>query len=314
MAFSTTRSGSGAAAASTYVATKQQTVQQQTGRILGGAVAMTSAPKPKGYLGMTGVAPSGGGSAPADTPDQQMQQQQAAAQAQQEQASGGGGGGGGQQEQYAKGYIPDEQGAGGAPEDAMTMTMPTGATDTKVSLWHRIINWITGKKTATFSSERTTMEEAAAMLVERARVGDQNAMAMLSLIGSNAKKGNAKAREALVHVERYIRHNPVVKAHKGLPLAAQAKVNAQSLAMAQGAPLTDDRIRQMASAFSSEDERHAFADGVNNHENGKIYPHDLRARNLGRTVGYARGLQKVNCEPNCPISEFSSIVGWELGE
>jgi hypothetical protein len=301
-----TRRGAGAAAASTYVATKQQTVQQQTGRVLGGAVAMTSRPaaKPKGYMGMApmpgdqGGAPQdeGGGGAP--------QGQTYTTQAYQDQ------GGGGQQAQ------PQEQYAEEAPM-TMSMRMPEGADEPAAvppGFFTRIWNWITGKQaTSTFSSERTTVAQAAAMLVERARVGDQNAMAMISLIGANAKKGNEKAKEALIEVERYIRHNPVIKSHKALPLAAQAKVNAQSLFMAEGPPLTDDRIRRMAASFGNERDRHAFADGVNNHENGKIYPHDIPARNIGRTVGYARGLQVIS-QPGCPISEYSPIVGWELGE
>src|ERR1700730_10568722 len=66
-------------------------------------------------------------------------------------------------------------------------------------------------------STNVGQSEGAEGLVERARAGDQNAMAILQMVGSNARKGVPKARSALCAVNTYIRDNPVPLAlwHEG---------------------------------------------------------------------------------------------------
>jgi len=53
-----------------------------------------------------------------------------------------------------------------------------------------------------------TQTDGARDLVERARAGDQNAMAMLQMVGENARKGVPKAKAAAAAVARYIADNP----------------------------------------------------------------------------------------------------------
>lgn len=53
-----------------------------------------------------------------------------------------------------------------------------------------------------------TQRDGAEQLVERARAGDQNAMAMLQMVGENARKGSPKAKTAQAAVTRYIADHP----------------------------------------------------------------------------------------------------------
>lgn len=322
-----TRQSAGAAAANTYMATKQQTVQQAigTGGISGGAVAMTSAPKPAGYLGMAKIPGSTAQPTPAPQPEIVYDQTgqgwsydsygqpypvDSAGNPVQIQPSGyqsGGQSSGGQPAYY------EDQGQSTEPSRYMvpvgTSIARDAAKQESVGFFRRIWNWMTGKKSQ-FGAEMN-LPEVAASLVERARQGDQNAMALIATCSANAKKGNERARIACLHISRYIKNNPQIETHKVLPIAKQAHVNAQSMKMADGEILTDNRVRSMASSFGSEFERRAFIDGFNNHQNGRIYPADVAARNLGRTVGYARGIQALRM-PGAHVRDFSPVVGWEL--
>lgn len=56
--------------------------------------------------------------------------------------------------------------------------------------------------------EQERMKLIAAELVDRARDGDQNAMALLQRIGENAKRGNPRARMAAYLCDAYIRNHP----------------------------------------------------------------------------------------------------------
>src|ERR1700690_838147 len=53
-----------------------------------------------------------------------------------------------------------------------------------------------------------TQSDGAAQLVERARAGDQNAMAMLQMVGDNARAGSPKAKSGFGAVQRYIADHP----------------------------------------------------------------------------------------------------------
>lgn len=316
-----TRRSAGAAAANTYMATKQQTVAQAIGTapvsggaaIRGGAVRMTAPPPPKAYQGMAPI-PGGASYAPAEAPPPEGTYYEDETQTAQPSQDGQ------YYEDAPSGYVDDGQGyyeeeQGPSYMVPVQTSLNRDATRTEsIGFFRRIWNWLTGKKTSPqMAGESMSLPQIAASLVERARLGDQNAMAMIAACSLNAKRGNERAQTACAHIERYITHNPVIQTHKTLSPYDQAQVNAQSLRMAEGELLTDDRIRGMQSAFGSEYERQRFAHGVNHHENGRVYPHAPAAENLGRTVGYARGLQVIQL-PGARVSDFSPTVGWELGE
>jgi hypothetical protein len=54
----------------------------------------------------------------------------------------------------------------------------------------------------------TDQKQGAKELVERSRAGDQNAMAILQLIGENARAGDPKAQAGLSAVQKYIADHP----------------------------------------------------------------------------------------------------------
>ena len=57
-------------------------------------------------------------------------------------------------------------------------------------------------------TEPTTIEDGARDLVRRARLGDQNAMAMIAAVAQNAETGDTRARRAKQALEAYIRQHP----------------------------------------------------------------------------------------------------------
>jgi hypothetical protein len=72
------------------------------------------------------------------------------------------------------------------------------------------------------------MKSGAIGLVQRARVGDQNAMAMIIMVRRSAAAGSARAKQTLRVIKEYIRNNPmpnVCKVGFGCTPATQAIVN-----------------------------------------------------------------------------------------
>jgi hypothetical protein len=91
--------------------------------------------------------------------------------------------------------------------------------------------------------------------------------------------------------------------------------------LANHALLTNDRISQYADAFGSEDEQKLFAHGLKKFrhdkkikKHAKCLPGDkASALLMGCDIGHARNIQRVRL-PQSMISDFSPIIGWELGE
>ena len=248
---------------------------------------------------------------------------------------GGGGGGGSAQQEPAPQYqeeapwAPPEKAASTAITRATSTALVTGATQTtntkieKKSLWARFWAFLGfGSKTATAhgdfgaSENPRSLPQVAASLVRRARAGDQNAMAIIELVGKNAKAGQPKAKASGAAIMAYIQAHPVANdATMGLDSPTDATF-CEAIKLASGPTLYDARIRTFADTQFQGEDRQAFAYGVRSpHEPA---PEGLsatlaRAHRMGRTVGLARKLQAVRM-PNTPLSHYDARVGYELGE
>lgn len=190
--------------------------------------------------------------------------------------------------------------------------------------------------------EDEKMRKIAGEWVDRARAGDQNAMALLQGVRRNVQAGSERAKRAAAHIARYIKAHPVdlTEGRKYLPapppvpeyrsvlkklsqyVADPAAVCAwtppisrtdpyvAALVLANGPNLSPDHIKAVASHFG-EDERRDFWMGFRNWRDKSQPSSD--AHSAGRAVGTARVLQGVRLKVY-PISYFCELSGWELGD
>lgn len=194
--------------------------------------------------------------------------------------------------------------------------------------------------------EKQISKEARA-LVERARLGDQNAMAMIAQVRESALKGSPRAKIAQAVILEQVKRHPVkgpkgeasvmgedaqnavsILREKGPVIGLVAlfvlcddgpdAVLAGSVTLANGPALDDERIKTIGAAIEDADVRKAFYYGVAKpQEVGRVIKSltsDAQAYLLaGRCVGMARAIQLVRM-PGSSLSAFSPQVGWEFGE
>jgi hypothetical protein len=114
--------------------------------------------------------------------------------------------------------------------------------------------------------DEMTPQGAAASLVRRARMGDQNAISIIALVRENAARGVARAKATLSAIMAYINGNPATMA---------------------GESYANSSIRNYADQFTSNTEKAAFFHGVQFGEEGRIRsfsPADHRAHAIGKTL------------------------------
>ena len=186
-------------------------------------------------------------------------------------------------------------------------------------------------------SERQ-LYEAARDVVERARAGDQVAMAILAQVRDNAKAGDARAKASFRIMERYIAKNPPTNfgvcdvthspsllamwSLRSQPTADEAAAvvmtEAPKLRLWQAivalvhAPKGDGLISAVDEKIPEGIERESFRQGVDIKNSGKNTAH-LGFWNLGRIFGVSRAIQRLRDE-SIPIAAFCPVVAWELGE
>lgn len=189
---------------------------------------------------------------------------------------------------------------------------------------------------------KQTIELAAEDLVERARAGDQNAMAILTEIGRNAARQYPRAMKALQACQAYIRGNPERVRISGeptssstalaravrtelknpdedqrrlavvilIPALALENPNAAMVSLADGDTLLGKpgakRIKDLMAEVPP-NARRAFRKGIENPEALAT----SKAQKLGAVVGRAWRLQRFRL-PETPASTLSPDVGWEL--
>lgn len=188
------------------------------------------------------------------------------------------------------------------------------------------------------------MVQAARDLVDRARRGDQNAMALLQRVGEESRKGVARARVAEGIIRAYIAHTPPTRRTpapqftgeiiEGLKtdttfkqaifyaLACENGEDAVIVALANGPILfIDAQLLEIGNSyFGSDTETEGFFYGVR-------YPHEDHVHRiaqllppeahtpyaLGRCVGAARAIQALRVGEG-RIQHLSPAAAWELGE
>jgi hypothetical protein len=195
---------------------------------------------------------------------------------------------------------------------------------------------------------QATMQAGAESLVLRARSRDQNAMAILALIGEQARAGNERAKLAANLVEVYCKKNPGYaptigedgedsSVHPVLARIANSRtplyVYPLSLAtyishappdmrtvvcLANGPRLTRDRILEIASRLANDDESHSFLSGIENAHNVeealkvREQVSDSNLFRAGRMLGQARAIQKYRADGK--VIGMCADSAWEMGE
>jgi hypothetical protein len=192
--------------------------------------------------------------------------------------------------------------------------------------------------------EEEKMRATAEQWVERARAGDQNAMALIQGVRRAVQAGNERAKRAMKMLVEYIKTHPVnmtdtlgpkyLPAHGEQPAEAhivrklsqfvgdEAVVGAWTppvakadpymavLILADGPRMTPERVKKIAAHFGAE-EQPAFWRGFQACDDKG--PTDINSLATGRAVGRARNLQGVRAGA-FPIARICKIAAWEMGD
>lgn len=192
----------------------------------------------------------------------------------------------------------------------------------------------------------TGLWQAVVDLVDRARSGDQNAMAILTRVGVQAREGKTQARLTASMVKRYVAEHPFgadAAPPRPVPrLALQAAPHADAFrsagaaviavpqgqaalvaALANGSTIwSNPAVGEIAtSCFGSDADTRLFAIGVTGAhrelddllaEAQGIPGERLTVLRLGHALGEARAIQAVRAGQ--PIARWSVAAARELGE
>lgn len=197
-------------------------------------------------------------------------------------------------------------------------------------------------------------EKACQELVERGRLGDQNALATMIQVRENAKKGNVKAQKAHQTMLAYARYtedeqpgmapvkmsgNLTVKGalatlrdlikrvgnreqyltlvRSNVPmngLSLRASANAAQ-AISQGPIITDETIAETRATFEKEEAQKAFDIALASAGDVRMLKGAPKAPEAIQ-MGYTMGLARrmQTVRRGGPIAVYSKIAAWELGE
>jgi len=196
------------------------------------------------------------------------------------------------------------------------------------------------------------MKSAAESLVERARLGDQNAMATITSIAEAKAKGSQRANMAHALILDYIHKHPspghgfvarrkpttrfnvyhlLREASKEPDLAQFAgdvgelvlkapDAMAAAVSIADGCPLTRDRLEAIAKLLGDEKEQRLFMYCLACSNGAKMRilvqvlpPNGRQIAKAGSALGMARKIQGIR-SGRMPLARLSPMVAWELGE
>ena len=206
---------------------------------------------------------------------------------------------------------------------------------------------------ASHQVESGQMKAAAKQLVDRARLGDQNAVAMIIRVRENAKKGSGKAKTALGLMLAYAKggtksasqfgsffssalaslRDTIVRVKSPAQYAAQVAVHVPEIgvsiadsanaaqALSKGPPITADLLTTMQVGLATDQAKAAFQYGVKACGNPKALvaasktadADTKKALQLGFVAGLGKKFQDIR-KPNASIASFSQAAAWELGE
>jgi hypothetical protein len=192
--------------------------------------------------------------------------------------------------------------------------------------------------------EESKMRMTAEQWVERARAGDQNAMALIQGVRRGALRGVERAKRAARLLAEYIHSHPVdmeqnhtrylpahVEPSTNMTVAKklsqfvgdEAAIGAWSptiaksdpylavLILASGPNMSPERVKAIAAHFGAD--QRAFWNGFNARNECMVGRNQLDAYHAGKAVSGARTLQGVRVGA-FPISRFCRVAGWEMGE
>jgi hypothetical protein len=187
--------------------------------------------------------------------------------------------------------------------------------------------------------------QGAQQLVERARAGDQNAVAMIAMVGQNARQGNPRAKSAYALILEFIQKNSpksimgaetaealgVLKEPSnplesvfnvlcnlpilGDPLAIQAAC----VILGNGPAWSKPKVKSIDASLAGA-EQNLFRYGFDNAASQKqlqpiaqqLPKEAIGFLCAGHCIGSARKIQLARL-PQVPVSVLSADVGWELG-
>lgn len=186
---------------------------------------------------------------------------------------------------------------------------------------------------------------AAESLVRRARVGDQNALAIIVKTGENARAGQQIAKSAYSYILDYIKNNPAPSPmgaediqNLGILRAAGQNspqavchtlfnlpnsgnndvISAAIVALSQACPWGKERIGVYDSMFAGDPNTHKlWRFGYTFSSSPELSKVKLDKNNAGilcagHCIGTARKIQLARL-PNIPVSVLGKQIGWELG-
>jgi hypothetical protein len=135
--------------------------------------------------------------------------------------------------------------------------------------------------------------------------GDRKALGTVQAIFADAHRGDPRARSLAESIQEYTRSARL----KGKGAVATV------VGLANGLPLSNRRVSQMAAQFGHEGLRRAFIAGFNQPHASlpELTPEQEKCVRLGQCVGIARNLQ-VARQQRSRLSSLHPLIGWEAGE
>lgn len=144
----------------------------------------------------------------------------------------------------------------------------------------------------------------AGQVVRRARLGEQNAMALIIACRENAEKGDERAKRACDAIARYIERNPHGAGFHGEP--GEDTIVWESEWLANG-PLVTHAVLSDIVAGMTPDEENAFRRGFTGQDvPARLDPNVAR---IGGALSRARAVQAARLG----VLDFMPIAAWELG-
>lgn len=167
-------------------------------------------------------------------------------------------------------------------------------------------------------AKQTVTQHTIETLVQRARLGDQNASGMLAAVKQSAEKGSPKAKEAALAILEYIKKNPNGDARiagENLP----SPIAVAGTRIAQGPVVSKEAVQSLVASLEP-DQKKAVAYGFKLWRDAKEisdasaqYPAIADDIITGASIGYGIAAQRVT-RPNSRLSDFCHVVGFEHGE
>jgi hypothetical protein len=205
---------------------------------------------------------------------------------------------------------------------------------------------MTAREGETMANLMNEQRKHAADLVERARLYDQNAIAMIEEVRKAANMGSAKAVSALQCICEYIKKNPVshessqaaqeclgrlkfyqnpphihLKALQLLPVVGEpADIGTACVILSRGPMLDKQRVSEIAECIGTEEGLQTFNQAYKAAGKSEILgpmsryldQHGIGFLCAGHCIGTGRKLQLTQSE-DVPLSILGPEIGWEHG-